>query len=195
MSRTLIIYCHPYDKSFNHAILNVVTANLDSHKAPWKLIDLYQEHFNPTYDVEELRLFHQGKSHDPKALKYLKDLKTASSIIFITPIWWNGIPGMLKGFIDKVMKEGEGLSHTITKTGVKGELVNIKHAYVLTTSTSPTLYLRFLSGNGIKRLFIHQTLRQLGVKHCKWRNFGGISSSTPLKRMNYLQKIQEINFN
>ncbi|GAD15540.1 NAD(P)H-dependent oxidoreductase [Lentilactobacillus otakiensis] len=194
MSDVLIIYCHPYKKSFNHAVLDAIISNLDSHKVSWKLIDLYREKFIPTYDVEELRLFHQGASHDPKSIEYLNDLKNANKVIFITPIWWNSIPGMLKGFIDKVMKEGKGLSHTITKTGVKGELGNIKQAYVLTTSTSPTFYLRLFSGNAIKKIFIHQTLHQLGIKNCKWLNFGGISNSNLQKRKKYLSKLDSIKF-
>ncbi|APR08166.1 hypothetical protein FAM21834_01996 [Lentilactobacillus parabuchneri] len=194
MSNTLIIYCHPYEKSFNHAIVESVINNLELHHTDWTMIDLYKEAFNPTYNEEELRLFHDGKSHDPHVLKYLEDLQKADKLIFVTPIWWNSIPGMLKGFIDKVMKEGPGLSHTVTKTGVKGNLTNIKQAYVLTTSTSPTFYFRFFCGNGINRIFIRQTLRQLGIKKSKWVNFGGISTSKNSKRTAYLDQLTKINF-
>ncbi|AFS00512.1 NAD(P)H-dependent oxidoreductase [Lentilactobacillus buchneri] len=194
MNTTLIIYCHPYKRSFNHAVLEAVISTLASKGRSWKLIDLHQAQFNPTYDVEELRLFHQGKSHDQQTIEYLDDLRRANTVIFITPVWWNSIPGMLKGFVDKVMKEGAGLSHTVTKFGVHGELGNIKHGYVLTTSTSPTFYLRFFSGNGIQKIFIHQTLRQLGISHCKWINFGNISNSTLSSRKKYLQQLRSYNF-
>lgn len=140
---TLIVYCHPYVKSFNHAVLETVEYNLRNRHKQFRVIDLYAEHFNPVYDQKELELYHFGKTHDPLVKKYLNMLQKTKEIIFITPFWWNGIPGMLKGFIDKVMKEGKGLSHTVTKLGVHGELTNIKHTYVLTTSTSPTIYIRF----------------------------------------------------
>lgn len=102
---SLIIYCHPYPKSFNHAVLEAVKDNLKDHHKNFQVIDLYAEHFNPIYDREELRLYHSGKTHDRLVTKYLKLLQNSSEVIFITPFWWNGIPGMLKGFIDKVMKE------------------------------------------------------------------------------------------
>lgn len=189
----LIIYCHPYDKSFNHAVLENVENNLKQNNKDYKLIDLYKDGFVPIYDLEEMRLFHTGQTHDPLVKKYLSWLKETPEVIFITPFWWNGIPGMLKGFIDKVMKEGPGLSHTVTKTGIHGELTNVKHTYIFATSTSPTFYLKLFLGNGIKRIFVNKTLKQLGMQDRHWYNLGGISNSSIEKRKKYLKKIAKIN--
>ncbi|WEV40156.1 NAD(P)H-dependent oxidoreductase [Lactobacillus sp. ESL0681] len=191
---TLIVYCHPYEKSFNHAILTKVTVALTNQKRNYQIIDLYNEGFNPIYDQEELRLFHEGGTHDPLVKKYLTLIQTASTVIFITPLWWNSIPAMLKGFIDKVMKEGEGLSHTVSSTGIHGKLNNVKHAYVLTTSTSPKFYLRFFAGNAIKKVFINQTLRQLGMRGRHWLHFGKITNSSYARRKQYLDKIEGYRF-
>lgn len=191
---TLIIYCHPYPHSFNHAILQSIEANLRTSQTEFVTIDLYAEHFHPFYTQAELALYHDGQTTDPLVVKYLQLLKHAQSVIFITPYWWNSIPGMLKGFIDKVMLEGAGLSHTITKTGVRGELTNVKHCYVLTTSTSPTWYIRFVLGNAIKKIFINRTLKQLGFQHCHWQNFGMISNSSLKRRQQYLAKLRQTNF-
>ncbi|MCI1287939.1 MAG: NAD(P)H-dependent oxidoreductase [[Lactobacillus] timonensis] len=185
----LIIYCHPYEQSFNHAELKAIKENLSAGQREYKIIDLYAEHFNPVYSTEELQLYHRGETTDPLVTKYLKLCQQADTVIFITPYWWNSIPGMLKGFIDKVMKEGPGLSHTVTKTGVKGELTNVKHCYVFTTSTSPTWYIRFFLGNAIKKVFINKTLRQLGFHNISWNNFGGISNSSLERRKKYLAKL------
>lgn len=192
--KALIIYCHPYEKSFNHAILTRVKANLQRNKQPFQLIDLYAEHFNPVYDIEELRLYHSGDTHDPLVKKYLTMLKEASSVIFITPLWWNSIPGMLKGFVDKVMKEGEGMSHTVSKYGIRGELTNIKHTYVLTTSTSPKIYIELCCGNAIKKIFMNKTLKQLGMKDRHWLHFGGITFSKFPLRQKYLKFIANYSF-
>lgn len=194
MSKYLIIYCHPWNKSFNHAILTHVTHNLDVRHSNYKVIDLYAEHFQPFYDVEEMSLFHTGQTHDPKVKEYLSDLKTADKLIFITPVWWNDIPGMLKGFFDKVMKEGPGLSHTVTKTGIKGLLTNLSEAYVLTTSPSPTFYLKLFCGNAIQKVFVNTTLKQIGVHKTHWKNFGNVTHSKLERRQKYLQYTEEFNF-
>ena len=101
---------------------------------------------------------------------------------------------MLKGFIDKVMMEGKGLSHTVSKVGVKGELTNIRQCYVLTTSSSPTFYIKYLNGNAIKKIFINQTLKQLGFQNCQWQNFGMVSDSSVKRRKKYLARIQQEHF-
>ncbi|MGO2909226.1 MAG: NAD(P)H-dependent oxidoreductase [Leuconostoc citreum] len=187
---TLIIYCHPYQKSFNHAILDAVQQSLSQSNLNYQTIDLYADDFSPVYSTEELKLYHSGQTTDPLVEKYLKLLKTVHTVIIISPVWWNSVPGMLKGFIDKVMKEGENLSHTVTKLGVQGELKNIKRCYLITTSSSPTFYIRFFNGNGIKKIFLNQTLKQLGFQGRSWINFGMISTTTTEKRKKFLESMQ-----
>ena len=191
MSKFAIVYCHPYDKSFNHAILLAVCQNLSNRAIGYTILDLYHDGFQPTYDQEELSLFHSGQTHDPLVKKYLNTLKEVDGLIIVTPVWWNDIPAMLKGFIDKVMKEGPGLSHVFTKRGVKGLLTNLKHVYVLTTSTSPTFYLRLFCGNALQGVFIKHTLRQLGIRRAHWQNFGNITHSSLKQRQKYLEYVTE----
>lgn len=46
--KTLIIYTHPNDKSYNASILETVKENLSS-KHELKVLDLYKERFDPVY--------------------------------------------------------------------------------------------------------------------------------------------------
>lgn len=192
MQKALIIYCHPWNQSFNHAELEHIKNNLENNHINYKVIDLYSDGFNPAYDQEELRLFHNGQTHDPLVKEYLTDLKQATNLIIISPVWWNDLPAMLKGFIDKVMKEGSDLTHVVTPTGIKGLLTNLNSAYVFTSSTSPTFYLKLFCGNAIKRVFINSTLKQIGVKKTKWNNFGKISTSKKEERLRYLKEIDKL---
>ncbi len=92
------------------------------------------------------------------------------------------------------MKEGPGLSHVVTKTGIKGLLTNLSSAYVLTTSTSPTFYLKLFCGNGIKKIFVKTTLKQIGIRKSHWINFGNVSNSSLKQRQKYLESIEKSNF-
>ena len=105
MSNYLIVYCHPYDKSFNHAILETIVNNLNRHHQKFKIIDLYKENFDPVYSAQELKLYHAGETVDPQVTRYLTLFRQVKGVIFVTPLWWNSIPGMLKGFIDKTLKQ------------------------------------------------------------------------------------------
>lgn len=65
MKKVVIVYSHPYEKSFNHAVLKQIQDNLKKRQVPYDVLDLYQAGFDPTYSKQELSLFHQGKTVDP----------------------------------------------------------------------------------------------------------------------------------
>ena len=50
MKKIIVVYCHPYVNSFNHAILEQVINNLKQQHLNPEMIDLYAEQFNPVYD-------------------------------------------------------------------------------------------------------------------------------------------------
>ncbi|EHD1589143.1 flavodoxin family protein [Listeria monocytogenes] len=183
----LIIYAHPYEKSFNQAILSRVSENLERQGASFELIDLYKEQFDPRYTAAELRLYATGASEDKKTAHYQELIMNCSEIIFICPLWWNDLPAILKGFIDKVMKKN--FAYESTSTGVKGKLTHIKQAKIITTSISPTWYIRLFAGDAIKSVFLKATLKQIGIKHSKWINLGSIDKLTDQRRKVFLNSL------
>ncbi|MDO4233173.1 MAG: NAD(P)H-dependent oxidoreductase, partial [Lautropia sp.] len=44
-----IIYAHPWEGSFNYAILRQVKALLDARGQEYRLLDLHADGFNPVY--------------------------------------------------------------------------------------------------------------------------------------------------
>lgn len=188
MSFTTVIYAHPYEKSFNHGILQRVLQLLDAKGEAYRLIDLYADGFNPAYTKEELALFNQGKALDPLVLRYQEMLQQTDRLIFIFPIWWADLPAIVKGFEDKVFLKT--LAYDATPTGVKGRLTHIKEAVAISTSTAPTWYLKWVSGNGIGRAMLGHTIKGIGVQKRKWLNFGNIDNSTPATRQAFLDKLE-----
>jgi NADPH-q uinone reductase len=189
MSFTTIIYAHPYEQSFNHAILQRVRELLENKGEAYKLIDLYADGFNPAYTKEELALFNQGKALDPLVLHYQEILKKTDRLIFIFPIWWADMPAIVKGFEDKVFLKT--LAYNPTPTGIKGCLTQIREAVVITTSTAPTWYLKFFCGNVIGKTMIGHTLKGIGVSSGRWINFGGMDKSTAQARQSFLDKLSD----
>lgn len=97
---------------------------------------------------------------------------------------------MLEGFFDQVIKRGAEFAYTPTRREIAGNLESIKSTLILTTSASPTFFLRLFCGDAIQRVIIGGTLKQLGIKHVKWHNPGGITSSTSDQRASHLSKIE-----
>jgi len=188
MTNTVIVYAHPQETSLNHAILLAVENQLVQAGISFNVLDLYADHFNGQYTADEYHLYRQGKTLDPLVKSYETQLRHCERLIFICPIWWNDVPAIVKGFVDVVFKRN--LFYFAAKRGIRGNMPQLKSVQVLTTSTSPTWYLKLFCGDAIRKVFLNGTFKQLGIKTRSWQNFGGVTAKTASQCHHYLAKVQ-----
>lgn len=183
---TTIVYAHPWAGSFNHAILETVTKQLDFHEENYTVIDLYADGFNPTMTANDLRLYNKGKTADKNADRYRHILSNTTEIIFIFPIWWGMIPANLKGFFDKALLRGSAFNYDN-----KGQLIpalHIKRTVLITTSQGETdIYRPY-----IEDYFIPNVLNAVGMIGAQWYNCDRVSHGPDENRKNFLEYIQMV---
>ncbi|MCL6796734.1 MULTISPECIES: NAD(P)H-dependent oxidoreductase [Bacillus] len=189
-----IVYAHPWDGSYNHAILTSITEKLETKREPFQVIDLYKDGFNPVFTAEELKHFHKGETPYSLVKDYQEKLKQSTELVFIFPVWWWDLPAMLKGFIDKVMLSGFAFIEDQNTGTLKGLLTNIKKTTVISTSTTDKEYIESEAGNAIQSVFIDRTLADLGLKNesTKWIHFSRVNLTTDEKRKQFLKEISQI---
>lgn len=184
---TLIVYCHPYEMSLSAAVLTAVEAGLDRVGRSFEVCDLYADGFDPVLRAPDLALYGEGGTNDELVRRYQGQLSRARHLVLVAPVWWNDIPAMLKGWIDKVMLVG--FSWEATGHGLSGTLGRvIESVDVYTTSAEPTEHLRA----AIMATLMDGTFAQLGVERRSWHNFGGIDLSTPEDRKGWLAEVERI---
>ncbi|KRV43915.1 NAD(P)H-dependent oxidoreductase [Bacillus sp. FSL K6-0046] len=188
-----IVYAHPWDGSYNHAILTSITEKLETKKEPFQVIDLYKDGFNPVFTAEELKHFHKGETPYSLVKDYQEKLKQSTELVFIFPVWWWDLPAMLKGFIDKVMLSGFAFIEDQNTGTLQGLLTNIKKTTVISTSTTDKEYIESEAGNAIQSVFIDRTLADLGIKNesTKWIHFSRVNLTTDEKRKQFLKEISQ----
>jgi len=184
---TTIVFAHPWHGSFNKAILDTATKELQNNKTAYQVIDLNKDGFSPVMTENELALYARGESQDPSVNKYQSMLKVTDRLVFIFPLWWYDVPAVLKGFFDKVMLKD--FAWTESGTGLKGKLTHIQSAMVITTAQSPKWYIKYFAGNTIQSTFIRATLKGIGIKNVKWLHCSDISHGASEKRKAFLKKI------
>lgn len=184
----LIVYSHPYEKSFCHAVLESVERGVEAAGDTAVVCDLYADGFNPALSVEELAVYNKGGHIDPLVGRYIDQIKGAQRIVLVAPIWWNDIPAMMRGWFDKVMLRG--FSWTTDEHGWKGLLGSIRRLDLYTTSDNSTEYTRERLGDGLQRTLLDGTCWQLGIDNTAWHNLGSISQTTPEQRAAWLSQVE-----
>ena len=66
-------------------------------------IDLYREDFQPVMELAELR---RHFPIDRSARDYLRTLEHCRELLLFFPDWWGAEPAILKGFFDRVFRQG-----------------------------------------------------------------------------------------
>ncbi|WP_393965700.1 NAD(P)H-dependent oxidoreductase [Exiguobacterium sp. S22-S28] len=187
-----IVYAHPWEGSYNHAILTAITKDLREKNQEFQVIDLYKDGFNPVYSAEELKLFSQGETTYPLVKEYQQQLNKTTELIFVFPIWWFDLPAILKGFIDKVMLFGFGYLED-EEGNLTGLLTHITKTTIVTTSTAEQNFLENEGGNAIQGVFINRTLADIGIKNdlTKWIHFSRVNLTTDGDRKQFLDEIAQ----
>jgi len=117
----LIVFAHPEPKSFNGAMFRTAVATLEAEGHTVVTSDLYRLGFNPVssrdnfisvQDADVLKLQAEER-HAAGAHGFVQDLEAeiaqveaADLMIWQFPLWWFGLPGILKGWVDRVFASG-----------------------------------------------------------------------------------------
>ncbi|MBP0439924.1 NAD(P)H-dependent oxidoreductase [Tianweitania sediminis] len=150
----LIVYAHPEPKSFNGAMKDTAVEVLTARGHEVVVSDLYAMGFQPVAgpaDVEgnlinpdffslatEQTAAYDGGRTAPDIVGEMEKLKRADLLIFQFPIWWFGMPAILKGWADRVFARGFAyMAGRKYDTGMfKGKLAMV----ACTTGTSADTY-------------------------------------------------------
>lgn len=189
--RVAIIFNHPYEGSYCNAILETVSKGLRKANHEIDLIHLDNDQFNPVMTSSDLKAFRDKSPVDPKVLEYKEKLEKADHLIFIFPIWWELMPAMTKGFIDKVIFPGVAYDYTNKEnTRMKPLFNKIKGVTVITTMNTPKLLYRLFFGNAIKKALILGTFWKIGYKNRKWISFNNVKKVSQEKRIKWLEGLE-----
>lgn len=185
----LIIIAHPNPKSFNNAIKEEVTKYLDAQKHEYVIRDLYELQFDPVLKASDFEKMQSGNT--PNDIKKEQDyILWADSLIFIHPIWWQGTPAILKGYIDRVLSYG--FAYKYGPNGPEGLLSN-KKAYVISTAGNPDNVMEQLGLYKAMNTTIDTlTLEFCGIKVLKHHYFAAVPSVSDAIRKQYLEEVKAI---
>ncbi|WP_316836283.1 NAD(P)H-dependent oxidoreductase [Pedobacter nutrimenti] len=183
----LIINGHPNRDSFNFALAKAYKEAAILKGASVAEINIADLHFNPNLQFG----YTKRMDLEPDLLESLEKIRQADHLVWVHPVWWGGLPAMMKGFIDRLFLPG--LTYKYKDNSVWWDkLLTGKTARIITTIDQPAWYYRFVYGNsGINQLK-KSTLEFCGIKPVKVTTIGVIKTSDNEKREQWLNKMTEL---
>jgi NAD(P)H dehydrogenase (quinone) len=142
----LVVYAHPEPTSFTAALKNSAMRALSAVGHRVEVSDLYGEGFNPVAGRHDFlhaadpALFHYQSEqlHASRTAGFAPDLVReqdrllrAELLVLVFPLWWGGLPAILKGWFDRVC--AYGVTYADGKRFDKGYFVGRRAMLGLTT--------------------------------------------------------------
>ncbi|RSZ60267.1 NAD(P)H-dependent oxidoreductase [Massilia atriviolacea] len=185
--RVLVIAAHASDGTFGSALAQdyAQAARQAGHEV--QLIALDRLAFDP--------ILHHGykvvQELEPDLKKAQELITWAQHLVFAFPVWWGGVPALLKGFLDRIMLPGFAFKYQKGKA-FPAKLLSGRSAHLLVTMDTPPWYYRLV----YRAPAIHQmkktTLAFCGITPVDTLMCGPILDSTPEKRSAWLARARAL---
>lgn len=124
--RILVVYAHPEPTSVTRQLVQVTTETLEEQGHEVLQTDLYGMRWKAVFDendfpnranperlsfiMESANAYATGRQTDDVAAEQAK-LSSADAVIMQFPLWWFGVPAILKGWIERVYAFGFGYGY------------------------------------------------------------------------------------
>jgi len=186
-TRILILLGHPSSASFCAALANQYreTALQAGHQV--RLVNLGELVFDP--------ILRDGYRHpqplEPDLLDAQRAIEWAERLVLVFPVWWGGVPALLKGFLDRVLLPGFAFRYQ-GSSPFPQKLLAGRHAHLLVTMDTPPWYYRWLQAMPALQQMRRTTLAFCGIRPEKTLTFGPLLSSTRQRRQAWLEQARDL---
>ncbi len=184
--KIFVLIGHQHQGSFCHAIAAVAVEELKAAGHSIIYHDLYAEKFDPILPHEEIL---SNGELDPVVKRHCEEIVAADGYVIVHPNWWAMPPAILKGWLDRVFRQG--VTYEFTAQGVNG-LLKGRKAVVFTTSNTPREDELRIFGDPLENLWKTCVFGFCGVEDFYRRNFESIILSTPEQRTDWLNEVRQI---
>jgi NAD(P)H dehydrogenase (quinone) len=104
----LIVVAHPNTTSLSHSIAAEVAEGirLSAPGNTVEIADLTAEGFDPTFNAADIAAYLREGSSPADVVAEQARIDRADALVLVYPVYWWSMPGLLKGWIDRVFSNG-----------------------------------------------------------------------------------------
>jgi putative NADPH-quinone reductase len=114
-------------------------------------------------------------------------IREANHLVFVFPVWWGGLPALMKGFLDRVLLPGFAFKYR-KDSPWWDRLLTGRTAELWITMDAPPWYYRWI----VHRPAYHQMKTAIlgfcGIKLVRYAPFGPVKTSTDSQRRRWIEQ-------
>ncbi|GJM62823.1 NAD(P)H-dependent oxidoreductase [Persicobacter diffluens] len=185
----LVIIAHPNPTSLSFAYVDQIVKTTEENGHEVEVRNLYDIGFKATLDATDFGAFQQGESPEDIA-KEQQWIKWADTISFVYPIWWTGMPAILKGYFDRVF--AYGFAYSVNEDGSYNQHLSDKKVLVFNNHGAPAEY---YDSAGFHDAFLKTSDEGIfnftGMEVLKHHFFGNVINGSDELRKGYIATVKD----
>ncbi|MEK1907440.1 MULTISPECIES: NAD(P)H-dependent oxidoreductase [unclassified Pseudomonas] len=133
----------------------------------------------------------QHQALEPDLLEAQRQIHWAEHLVFVYPVWWGGVPALLKGFFDRTFLPGFAFKYR-NRSQLWDKLLTGRTADLLVTLDTPPWYFRWIYGAPAHRQMVRTILGFCGIKTRRLTEFAPVRPSSEEQRQGWLRKAESL---
>jgi NAD(P)H dehydrogenase (quinone) len=102
----LIVTAHPVPQALTHAVAGRIAAAVADAGHSVELADLAAEGFDPRFTAHDIAVHLRQAPPTADVAAEQSRIERAQTLVLVFPVYWWSMPGLLKGWIDRVFSNG-----------------------------------------------------------------------------------------
>lgn len=184
VKKILVINGHPDASSFCGSIANRYAESARSAGHTAQVLHLGDMQFELSLKCA----YKQIQPLEPDLVHAWGLIKASQHLVFVFPIWWGGMPALLKGFLDRILLPGKAFKYRPGTNRCDGLLAG-RSAEVITTMDTPPWYYRWVQFEPAHRQIRHMILGFCGVKPVHITPLGAIRGADEKQLKDWLAQV------
>lgn len=187
MKKIVIINGHPNLDALNFALVKAYMAGALQSGAEVRHITIADLEFNPNLKFG----YSKRMELEPDLLGAWEIILWADHLVWVHPVWWGGLPAIMKGFIDRLFLPGMAFKYRPDSI-FWDRLLKGKTGHIITTLDQPGWYYRFFYGRPSVNQLKKSTLQFCGVTPVKVSYIGIVKTADENKRRKWIEKVRRM---
>ena len=183
--RILLILGTPKRDSLCHALAEAYSSGARGQGHVVRQLRLGELQFDPILREG----FGQQQTLEPDLLEAQRQIHWAEHLVFVYPVWWGGVPALLKGFFDRTFLPGFAFKYR-NRSQLWDKLLSGRTADLLITLDTPPWYFRWIYGAPAHRQMVRTILGFCGIKTRRLTEFAPVRPSSEEQRQSWLRKAE-----